>query len=449
MARWSVEQVLKLAPDDSAAKAARGLTSPRTWSQMGGSETLVWGKCQGSGKEPYQVTVDLTAPSFKCTCPSRKFPCKHGLALLLMWASNDGSVADVSEENVADFAADWATDRATKKEQREERRAARADADGPADPEAQAKRLAERIAKMDAGIDELDRWLGDLVREGIAGVKSKPFAFWDTMAARLVDAQIPGLGDRLRTLGGEVIRRDDWVDHLLGALGRIYAAVEGWRRRDVLREEVAADLRTFLGWPRSLDEVRDTPSTVDRWFVLGVRQGGDERLRNQRTWLRGESSGETVVLLDFAAAGGALRVAHVVGVWIEAPVACFPGAGPRRALLAGDGTVSPPSRELPRAVGNEATIEAALESIAHMYAANPWADRVPIVLDRVRIVEHRSSWIALDGSGAALPLAFEDEEARLRALARCGPCRTGVFGEWEDGRLWPATLATEDGLVSV
>jgi uncharacterized Zn finger protein len=27
------------------------------------------------------VSVDLSGPAFRCTCPSRKFPCKHGLAL--------------------------------------------------------------------------------------------------------------------------------------------------------------------------------------------------------------------------------------------------------------------------------------------------------------------------------------------------------------------------------
>ena len=26
--------------------------------------------------------------SFKCSCPSRKFPCKHGLALLLLQAQD-------------------------------------------------------------------------------------------------------------------------------------------------------------------------------------------------------------------------------------------------------------------------------------------------------------------------------------------------------------------------
>src|SRR2546423_11365049 len=103
--RWTVDDVLKLAPDGSSAGAARRLSLSPVWSQAGSSGTLVWGKCQGSAREPYQVTVDLHEPSFRSTCPSRKQPCKHGLALLLLWAQGEGSLAE--EARPAEFAAEW------------------------------------------------------------------------------------------------------------------------------------------------------------------------------------------------------------------------------------------------------------------------------------------------------------------------------------------------------
>ena len=46
---------------------------------------------------------------------------------------------------------------------------------------------------MSAGIDEFERWLFDLVRQGLASARHQPFAFWDAAAARLVDAHMPGL----------------------------------------------------------------------------------------------------------------------------------------------------------------------------------------------------------------------------------------------------------------
>src|SRR5207244_3729529 len=94
---------------------------------------------------------------------------------------------------------------------------------------------------------------------------------------------------------------------------RWFLAVRAWRMRAELPEDVVADLRVVLGWSRRTDEVLAGDRVRDRWHVIGLRQDGDERLLSQRTWLRGEGTGEVVVVLDFAAAGAALAVAHVLG----------------------------------------------------------------------------------------------------------------------------------------
>ena len=75
--------MLALAPDTSSQRAAAGLAGASPWSGWGASGELVWGSCAGSGKDPYQVAVDLAGPAYRCSCPSRKFPCKHALGLLL------------------------------------------------------------------------------------------------------------------------------------------------------------------------------------------------------------------------------------------------------------------------------------------------------------------------------------------------------------------------------
>ena len=77
----TMEQITALAPDAASVKAGRGLVNSAKWPTLGQSANALWGECQGSGSKPYQVSVDLGGPAFKCTCPSRKFPCKHGLGL--------------------------------------------------------------------------------------------------------------------------------------------------------------------------------------------------------------------------------------------------------------------------------------------------------------------------------------------------------------------------------
>jgi hypothetical protein len=445
MARWSIPQVLALAPDERAVRTAKALARPRPWSDLGSTDALVWGKCQGSGKEPYQVTVDLAEPAFRCTCPSRKLPCKHGLGLLLLWAANDGSVG--SDVSAAPFAAAWADERAV----RAERRAARASAAGRpeeagggdgGDPEARARRAEARRAAMTAGLEDLDRWLGDLVRQGLATARTQPYGFWDGQAARLVDQQLPGLAERVRALGSAVLGRADWAPHLVAELGRLHLAAAAWAGRDELPAALAGDLRAYLGWPVPTDEVRATPPQRGAWQVLGVRQGGDERLRNQRTWLRDLHGGDTVLLLDFAVAGGSFGVAHVVGTVVHGGVHRHPGAAPARALLADGGRVSDePLGTLPGAD----TIDEALAQVAATVAANPWCDRVALTLEAVTPARAETGeLVAIDASGRWLPL-HDDRPWQLLALTGGRP--VGLFGEWEDDTLVAVSVAVDGRLI--
>lgn len=72
------------APDQASLSAAIKLLKPALWSGLSGSADgkLIWGDCQGSGANPYRLAVDLDNVGSKCTCPSRRFPCKHALALM-------------------------------------------------------------------------------------------------------------------------------------------------------------------------------------------------------------------------------------------------------------------------------------------------------------------------------------------------------------------------------
>ena len=92
IAPWSADQVTALAPDKQVATAGLKLASPATWSDAGVHEALPHTSASGSGKKPYRVCVDLSGPAFTCSCPSRKFPCKHAVGLLHLWSR--GQVAD-------------------------------------------------------------------------------------------------------------------------------------------------------------------------------------------------------------------------------------------------------------------------------------------------------------------------------------------------------------------
>ena len=244
------KQILALAPDPASAKAGSQLAVAHQWSNLGNSEAALWGECQGSGKTPYKTQVDLNGPAFKCSCPSRKFPCKHGLALMLMRAG--GQVPEGVDPPA--WVQTWLDSRQEKAEKKEAKAAAAA-AEPPPDPEVAAKQQArredKRWDKVEAGLQELSLWMQDMVRAGLANQASdtQMRQRWNNMAARMVDAQATGMAARIKDCRDLVDSHRDWPRDMLVQLGHWQLIIDAVRRRESLSPEVKADVMAALGWP--------------------------------------------------------------------------------------------------------------------------------------------------------------------------------------------------------
>src|SRR5258706_253587 len=104
----------------------------------------------------------------------------------------------------------------------------------PLPPPEQGKSRDDRIARMPAGLAALDRWLDDRLRTGLSGPSLASYKTWDGLAARLVDAQVGGLANRVRRLAGLVGAHPDWHSQVLSELGVLHLlATSGRRLRDL------------------------------------------------------------------------------------------------------------------------------------------------------------------------------------------------------------------------
>src|SRR5437868_4765627 len=172
MSSFTPEQVLALAPDPASAKAGQSLAKPGKWLRPGRNARALWGECQGSGKDPYRTQVDLGGPAFQCSCPSRKFPCKHGLGLLLTYSTQ---VAFAPEGEAPAWVVEWLAKRdasAEKKVAKAEAAAAPVDEATLARREEQReKRAGQREDRVCAGLDDLQVWLDDTLQDGLAAAR--------------------------------------------------------------------------------------------------------------------------------------------------------------------------------------------------------------------------------------------------------------------------------------
>ena len=115
----------------------------------------------------------------------------------------------------------------------------RAAAPAVADPAAAAKRAATRVERVSAGLEELDRWLSDQVRGGLAGFERTGYSHVDHMAARMVDAQAPGVASLLRSIPAE-LTGVGWPERVLIQLASLHLLIQAHRRLDLLPPELAA-----------------------------------------------------------------------------------------------------------------------------------------------------------------------------------------------------------------
>ncbi|WP_106585912.1 SWIM zinc finger family protein [Murinocardiopsis flavida] len=430
--RWSTDDVLALAPDSASGKAAAKVAKPALWpvsgsrAEPGRTDPVVFGECSGSGSAVYQVSVDLAAagsPGHRCTCPSRKFPCKHVLGLLLLWARGQ----DSGPSDGPEWVAEWLARRQATAE-RAGRGAAKSAA--PADPAAAARRAQRRERLVADGLAELELWLADQAAAGLAGLPRLGYAHWDTMAKRLVDCQAGRVAARVRELGGATAE-PGWPHRVLAEFGLLRLLCEG-HRRESLPPRLRAAVRARIGFAGTPEPA---PAPREVWTVLGRHDFTAEELRGRRFWLRGRDSGRTAHLLSFAPQGGTPESPVRVGTEVDAELLFH--TDDHRASVAARHAEHP---AVPPAGG---TVADALRSYAAALADDPWLEAWPVVLDRAALARD-GGWWAADPSGDALPL-LPDSVPPWRLAAVTGGAQSTLAAELTPDGLRPLTVWDSEG----
>ena len=431
-----MQRVEQLAPDAAAVKAAQGVAKPAKWQSSGHNERLLWGECQGSGANPYQVRIDLDDGASKCSCPSRKLPCKHALGLLMMFVGSS-----VPTAAVPGFVEEWQSGRA----KRAEAKAAPAAApEKPPDPQAQARRVEKREGRIEAGLAQLEAWLADLVAQGLAAARTQSPQFWAQMAARLVDAQAPGLARRVRELADVAVSGENWQTDLLAGLARLQLLLDAYRKLDRLSPALAAEVRTLIGWSQQQDALLERQGVSGRWQVLGHRQTANEQVRTQYTWFAGIDSGRMALLLDFAVGNQPFPANFRTGQVTDAELVFFDGEPPLRALIKQRTTFGAVQSALPRPID----VSGLQELYSSLLVTNPWLETWPVVLGPV-IPHSRGGQLQLVDSQGRHVLARSGLKHgwHFEALAGGGPLT--LFGLWNGHVFDPITVEHQGRLFSL
>ncbi|MCB0568209.1 MAG: hypothetical protein KDC66_00520 [Phaeodactylibacter sp.] len=429
---WTYRNIAELAPNNLVLEKARALSSARHWEELAGDGNLLWGACRSSGGHTYHVVASLAGDAFRCDCKGRYMPCRHILALLFRFVKAGEPIPTVES------APSWA------------RELLRQPVRAVISPEAKAQREADslrrfgqRLALMQQGVKDLEQWLLDLVQQGLSTAENQPEAFWDSFAARMVDAKLGGIARRIRAFKS-AMADEQWHSRLLGEIGALYLFVQGFKQLDELPGPMQDELLALAGVNHKKEALLQQSGLSDNWLVIGQLEGDseDDKLRYRRTWLWGEQSRRHALLLDYAWGRQGYEAHWPIGSMLRGEAIYYPAAYPLRALVR---KAAPYHATVPRLAGYP-SLAAFADAYAAALAANPWLQVFPCLLDGVVPFRKSGRWWVQGPGSYTLPLADSGDTA-WKLLALSGGRPVQAFGEWNGESLLPLSIVSDGSVV--
>lgn len=181
--------LLLLAPNPAAASNGRKLSQSGKFRNHGrnAEDNLFWADCAGSGKNPYQTSVDFSLspenPTCRCSCPSRQFPCKHALGLMYeLVGEKEFPVADVPDD-LAEKRAKQAA-RAAKKEEKQ--------ANPPEPKKVSTQAQKKKITKQLEGLALARKLVDELLAGGVGTLAGTSAQSMEKVAKELGNYYLTG-----------------------------------------------------------------------------------------------------------------------------------------------------------------------------------------------------------------------------------------------------------------
>ncbi len=396
----TVEQVSALAPNANTLKRAQKLAKPASFKNAGANERAVWADVKGSGSD-YKSYIDLDGPAYKCSCPVHKYPCKHGLALLLFAAENT-----LPDDNLPDDLQSWLNKRDGAKTRKENKTGE------VKDPKAQEKRIQQREKKVRQGITELEHFIEDAVRMGLGELSKRKDDTWDKIQRRLIDAQAKGLASRIDWMRQQMGYQPQWTEPVFEALLELHLLISAYKNQDKLPTEFAADIREYIGWNRTKDEVLKPDTKVEDWLVLNQAIRYESGLFIQSIWLQNVEQGNIALIRNFAVSQSreTLPTGYVAGSVIEAKVDYYSTHFPLRALIERKNVFEQQvidEKAMQTLQGSAfPSLNGAIRHARDCQCKNPFLHEIPLLINDLRLVMKADA------------LAFADKNDHLLLLHR-------------------------------
>ncbi|MDM8542125.1 SWIM zinc finger family protein [Desulfococcaceae bacterium HSG9] len=146
-------------------------------------ETLIFSECKGSGATHYYSSADFIVPEkpvFRCSCPSRQFPCKHCIGLMYAYVGGNAFKTDEVPEDI------------TRKREKAAKRVWKKKETSDKPRKVNKSALKKKMKAQLDGLDLLETMTLDLIRGGLGSISMKTARLIEEQAKQLGNAYLPG-----------------------------------------------------------------------------------------------------------------------------------------------------------------------------------------------------------------------------------------------------------------
>lgn len=185
MIKITEEQISILAPNATAVSNGKKISQKNGFVKLyqSADETYIGGECSGSGKSNYITSADFineNAPVFRCSCPSRQFPCKHSIGLLYDYlAGKTFTECEIPEDILS---------KREKQAERKEKKEKQETKPKKVNKAAAAKKMKKQLE----GLDILDKFIEGVTSQGLASLAGNALKTYEDLAKQMGDYYLPG-----------------------------------------------------------------------------------------------------------------------------------------------------------------------------------------------------------------------------------------------------------------
>ena len=245
------QQITALAPNAAAAANGKKISKSGGFIKLykSSDDTFFMGECKGSGKSPYVTSADYADPAkpvFRCSCPSRQFPCKHSLALMYeMMADKTFEPCEIPEDIVrkrSKIAAKNAPEKSPEELTPEE--AAKLAKKKASAAKTARKAKAAKLEKQLEGLELCEKAVKELISAGLGTMSGTSLSAYQNLSKQLGDYYLVGPQKLVNKLIDEINisqtdNSEEHYDKAIDILEKLYTLIK--KSREYINAKLESD----------------------------------------------------------------------------------------------------------------------------------------------------------------------------------------------------------------